>query len=710
MSTNTSASASLEIKNGIAILHLGSPDEKAIILNQSRVSKIEALIEEVDNKLKKDPHSLKGLIITSPTHLNFCVGADIHAIKDITDPEKGAELARQGQKVFQKVEDLTIPVVAAIHGHCVGGGCELALACDYRIMSDDKTSKIGLPETKLGILPGFGGTQRLPKVIGLPKSLDIILGGKIVPAKKAKSLGLIDAIVNNSSKIGDELIDEAIKHLSLGKRKQFSYPLSDTFLTKTLIGRMICEKSARKSAFKKTKGHYPAIPKSIESVMNGFKFTSELAYQKEAAALGELIISPESKSLVHIFFLTESASKLGKQDAGKPIASLALIGAGIMGRGIAAVAIKSGIIVNCFDPADKARNALSEHVSKFIDKSRSINSKDKENLLKNLTLADSLNTLPISDLYIEAAIEKLEIKKEIFSTIASNKTEESILASNTSSLSLKDIFDSVSHPDRCIGIHFFNPVEKMPLIELVRTDKTSPKTLIKASHLCSKLGKYPVIVEDVPGFLVNRVLSPFLAEASQLLKDGASFRAIEKVATSFGFPMGPFRLLDEVGLDIAEKVEETLSNAYGDRMSGGGYLNQIVKEGFLGKKNGKGFYVHEGKNSSPNSSLLEKLGVSLDSSSINNNEIENRLVLSMLNEAIKAFDEGVAGTPSKEAAEQIDLASIMGFGFPPFRGGILYFARKTGISNIRETMKSFEKSSARFKPAESISKGSITGY
>ncbi len=690
----------LEIQNHIAVILLGTPDEKAIILTEERMRALDALLGTLHEDIKSGKVNVKGVVFTSPPNISFCVGADINAIKDVTDPGEGKRLAAQGQAVFQKIEDIPVPTVAAIHGHCVGGGCELSLACDYRIITDHGNSKIGLPETKLGILPGFGGTQRLPKIIGLPKALDIILGGKVVTAKKAKSTGLVDTLIqltaNSDGAITEALITTARKFIEKGKNRSHSLSLTDRFLSHTCPGRYICRSTAEKAAKKKTKGQYPAIPKSISLCVTGLSAPGQASYEKEAEALGELIVTPVSKALVHIFFLTESAGKLGKQEVATPIESIGLIGAGIMGRGIASVAIKSGYELSCFDLSKDARNALHEHVNGFIDKSRSLGTTKKKELLEKLSLYPTLQETPERDIFIEAAVENLEIKRKLFSELAEKHSPECILASNTSSLSLSDIFKGIPNPERTIGVHFFNPVEKMPLVELVRTKETSNKTLVQAARLVSRLGKYPVIVEDVPGFLVNRILTPYLAEASLLLEEGAGFKELERAATTFGFPMGPFRLIDEVGLDIAAKVEEILSGAYGERMKGADILEKVARKKLLGKKGGLGFYIHEGKHTKPNETLLSELGITHSNGSKSQEEITERLLLSMVSEAILTYDEGVSGTPGREAADQIDLASIMGFGFPPFRGGIMYHTRREGMKQIHEKMKKYRNQSPRF--------------
>jgi 3-hydroxyacyl-CoA dehydrogenase / enoyl-CoA hydratase / 3-hydroxybutyryl-CoA epimerase len=706
MNKSTDQKPQLRIQDGVAVIMLGSPEDKAIILTEERMRSLDALLDSLHADIKSKKESLTGVIFTSPSNISFCVGADINAIKDVTDPKEGRRLAAQGQSVFQKIEDLPVPSVAAIHGHCVGGGCELSLACDYRLITDAPNSKIGLPETKLGILPGFGGTQRLPKIIGLPKALDIVLSGKVVPAKKARALGLVDGVVKTAGLSSDALektlLEAARTSIKKGKRTAWKLSLADRFLSHTALGRYICKSTAGKAAARKTKGQYPAIPRSLSLCVQSFTFSGMSGYEKEAEALGELITTPVSKALVHIFFLTENAGKLGKQDISDPVSSIGLIGAGVMGRGIASVSLKAGYECSCFDLSEDARKALRTHVQGFIDKSRSLGETEKKQILDKLSLYPGLKDIPERGLFIEAAAENLEIKRKLFSELAETQAPECILASNTSSLSLSEIFNGIPNPDRTIGIHFFNPVEKMPLVELVRTQKTSDKTLIQAARFVSRLGKYPVVVEDVPGFLVNRVLTPFLAEASLLLQEGAGFRDVEQAATRFGFPMGPFRLIDEVGLDIAAKVEEILSNAYGERMQGAEFLKKTVEKKLLGKKGGTGFYLHEGKKAEPNEKLLSELGIKISGGTIARDEITDRLVLSMVNEAVLSYDEGVAGTPGREAADQIDLASIMGFGFPPFRGGILFYLRKSGIKDVHKRMNEFKDKSPRLKPARSI--------
>ncbi len=692
------------VPNGpLYVLMLGQSNEKAIILHQERMIQLEQKIKEF-TALLKDNSQIKGLVIMSPLSMGFCVGADIHAIENVTDPKEGYKLAEQGQRIFGMIADLPIPSFACIHGVCVGGGCELALACDYRIISDDPSSKIGLPETKLGILPGFGGTQRLPRLIGLPQALGIILEGKVIPYSKAKKINLVDEVVNTPRDSADtekllrqKFLETADKLSKNGKSKSKELSFQDKLLTYTLVGRIITKKKAESASFKKTKGQYPAITKSIEMACRGLGMSLKKGLELEAKALGDLIVTKESKSLVHLFFLTEASQKIAKKNPTELIKSLGIIGGGIMGRGIASLSVKSRINTIVVDLNKEQREATKSHVKNFINKTRSIKESDKSQVLAFLQVEETTNTLKDAELIIEAIVEDLGVKQKLFNDLESKTSNTTILASNTSSLKLSDVFEKLQNGDRGIGVHFFNPVEKMPLVEIIRTKNTSDKTLIKAISLVSKLGKYPVVVEDVPGFLVNRILTPFLLEAGILLKEGVPMMSIENAITKFGFPMGPFRLIDEVGLDIALKVESVLSTAYGERMKGSEFASQLVQKGFLGKKNGKGFYIHEGKDAAPNIQELQALGIKVSGqSTLSTSEIQNRLLLSMIAEAFRCYSDGVAGAKGPDALGQIDLASVMGFGFPPFRGGIIHYAKVVGIGNILKQLESLKSKGERF--------------
>jgi 3-hydroxyacyl-CoA dehydrogenase/enoyl-CoA hydratase/3-hydroxybutyryl-CoA epimerase len=595
---------------------------------------MESLVEALAKVKQLAP---RGLIVRSPSIESFCVGADIGLIQSVTDPREGAALARQGQEAYNLIQDLGCTTVAAIGGPCVGGGCELVLACTYRIASDDPATSIGLPETKLGILPGFGGTYRLPRVVGLPKALDIILAGKTLRAQQALKSGLIDEVVSK-----DALYERA-HELATGQHhpKRRSRSLGERLLTSTSIGRAVVRRNALKATRAATKGAYPAPIKALEVTIAGLAKSRGDALRVEAEALGELIVTPESKALVHLFYLTEAAKGLGKAARAQLSGTQALvIGAGTMGAGIAGTLAKSGYQVIVKDTSDSSLERGKAHVAKELSKIRHL--------------------------------------------------QDCIIASNTSSLSVSEMSNSMADPQRFVGMHFFNPVEKMPLVEIIRGEKTSDETIARVAALSTAMGKFPIVVQDVPGFLINRILIPYLNEAVFLLQEGFSATEIDAAALQFGMPMGPIRLLDEVGLDVAAHVSTVMTQGYGERMAVPAFAEALLKLDRKGRKNGKGFYNYTNKDAQVWQELSKALSLpAAPKSSLSRSELADRLIVHLVNEAMKCLNEGVAGSEPELAAKQIDLGTVMGIGFPPYRGGVLYYAKKRGLAEIRTILERF---------------------
>lgn len=689
----------IKLENDIIVIKLGTENESSISLTEKRLNNLETELL----KLKQKPP--KGLIVTGISEKMFCVGADINLINGINTVKAGEKAARKGQSVFNLIEELPCTTVAAISGPCVGGGFELALACDYRVITDSPFSQIGLPETKLGIIPGFGGTQRLPRLIGLPSSLNLILQGKLLRSKQALKAKVVDAVYSI-----DDVIDKAQEIILKPGFLKKSKPgfIDNLILTVDFIRRYVAKKTHEKTN-KRAKGNYPALPSAIDTIVYGLKHGTKKGYEREAKELGRLIVTPECKSLVKLFFLTEAAKNLGKS-ASKHVRELSalVIGGGVMGAGIATVLLKSGAKVTVIDTKEDQLGKCKAHISKFFEKRKYISEKERESILSNLSLKTELtDNADELDIVIEAIVENLDIKQSVLKNIASKVTSDCIICSNTSSLSIEKISEAIPNPERVIGMHFFNPVEKMPLIEIIRTDKTSPQAIVLIAAITNKIGKHPVIVEDVPGFLVNRILTPYLNEAAYLLSDGYSVKDIDKAATKFGMPMGPLRLLDEIGLDVAAHVSEIMLKGYGDRMLAPSFASELVKKKLLGKKSGAGFYKHSGKQASTYNELYNLLDLRVPEVAISDEEsgkITKRLIFSMLNEAILCLDEGVAGETGKDAAMQIDLATVMGMGFPPFRGGLLHYAESLTAKNILKQFKNLEKEfGSRFAPCKGIS-------
>ena len=690
-------SAKLEfLENGVVVLRLGHPDERVVTLTMQRMQSIREILARL--RQQKPP----GLVIIGPHADMFTAGADINMIREVTDATIGEKLAREGQTLYDEIEALPFPTVAAISGPCVGGGCEMVLACKYRIISDQKSSSIGLPEVKLGILPGFGGTQRLPRLIGLPKALDIILSGKILKPKQALSVGLVDDIVKH------EFLLERASNIAFGAEtvNKKKLPFLDRFLTHNRFARSFVNKKVSKDMQRQTKGFYPAPPLALEAVMYGLSRGVPEGLLNEAKLLGKLIVTTESKSLVNVFFLSESSKALGKS-AKKAVENLntLVIGAGTMGAGIAGLLARNEASVILKDTSDEALKRGVDHIKKYLSTIKYLSESERSFILNRIEVCskESPNISNVN-MVIEAVFEDMNLKKTILSDISKITPSDCLIASNTSSLSLSAIAEAVENPERVIGMHFFNPVEKMPLIEIIRGKKTNDKSIAVVAALAVKMGKFPIIVEDVPGFLVNRILTPYLNEAAYLLADGYEVRDIDKAATDFGMPMGPLRLLDEVGLDVASHVSEIMLKGYGDRLKGPGYARVLVDAGRKGKKNNAGFYDFKDKDSTPFAALRDVLKISAGrKENVDKSLLTKRLIYSLINEAVLCLDEGVAGAPGIGAAQQIDLGTVMGMGFPPFRGGLLNYANQLGAKNIYDTLSQFEKTyGARFQPAPGI--------
>ena len=692
------------LDNGIAVLSLGAPGESKVTLTRERMTSI----REALGKLESSPP--RGLVIIGTTPDMFTMGADLTMAKSVVDSVKGEELGRVGQEVFSRLQRLSCYKVAAMSGPALGGGCELALACDYRIISDHKSSQIGLPEVTLGILPGWGGTQRLPKLIGLPKALDIILNGKRLKPKQALAVGLVNEIEK-----ADALRSKAIQvALGAAPRREVKISFADKALTSIgFLRNLVVKKQAEASIHKATKGFYPAPKEALRVTLEGLSFGNDHGYREEAKALGRLLVSPECKSLIHIFFVSEASKAIGRSAKGAldHVQGL-IVGAGAMGAGIAEVMARNNSNVILRDINEAALERGINQIKTSLGKSKWLSEVERNEVLNRVqrTTGDS-PAFGSVNVVVEAALEQMEVKKKIFGDIVAKIPPEAIVTTNTSSLSVSEMATSIPNPERFAGLHFFNPVPKMPLVEIVRGKETSARTVAVLAALVTKMGKFPIVVEDVPGFLVNRVLSPYLNEAAYLLMEGYSVEDIDRAALKFGMPMGPVRLLDEVGLDIAAHVADSMERGYPDRMKAPLIAKKMVEAKRLGKKSKLGFYDFSGEKEVATNNYREALGITAaPKTNPSREEITDRLILALVNEAVRSLDEGVAGRPGKEAAEQIDLGTVMGIGFPPFRGGILMYAQTRGIKSILEVLKGLKATVGdRFTPAPGIATRASSG-
>lgn len=695
-----------EIEEGCGILTLDTPNEKVNILSTPVMLELNKFLDELNSRT-----DLQALILLSGKEGNFIAGAKIEEIENITDPKDGAEKAAMGQAVFSKIAALPFPTIAVIDGACVGGGLELVLACDYRLARDSEKTRIGLPEVRLGIIPGFGGTQRLPRLIGIQRALDFILTGKLVDAPRAYRAGIVDRIIPK------EFPPQQLRRLSLGfaqetqnaavrekiiARRNRANPQT-VLLEKNVLGRKVLFDQARRRTLAETKGHYPAAELALEAVDKGFSKNITEGLKIEAELLGKAVVTNVSKNLVKVFYLTETVKKdSGVENYAGPtqeFTKIGVLGAGLMGGGIAQLMAHNNFTTRMKDINLAAVAKGMEAAAKVFNESvkrRRMTPKEMQNKMALISGAADYSGFKNADLVIEAIVEILEVKKKVFAEIDALLPPHSILASNTSSLPITEMARATKRPDKFAGLHFFNPVHRMPLIEVIRGADTSDATVASLVAFSKKIGKTPIVVmKDSAGFLVNRILGAYMAEAGRMLIEGANIEQLDSALVEFGMPMGPINLFDEVGIDVAAKVSHILEKAFGSRMAGEGMLDKIVESGRLGKKNGKGFYVYEGKNKKIDPAiyaLIPKIG-KFDSTSA---EIQDRCVLQMVNEAARCLAEGVVRRP-----EDVDIGMIFGTGFPPFRGGLLRYADARGIDNIVGKLETLAgKYGERFKPAD----------
>ena len=580
--------------DGVCILTFDRPGSSANIFDRRALTELGEELDAIAADSK-----INGLVLTSAKRSIFIAGADIKAMSDNASPEDIRNLVELGQDVMNRLAALQIPTVAAIHGAAVGGGYELCLACDYRVASTDKATKIGLPETQLGLLPAWGGSTRLPRLIGLPKALEIILAGKTVAAKPALKRGMVDELVHK-----EYLTDAAVRILRRGKRVLNGHLLTNNALVAKAISLRL-----RSQLMKKTRGHYPAVLAALEVMTGGISKSIADSLALERERILELVQGDVCRNLIRIFLLQERAKKQGIPWVGpatelKPIKNTAVIGAGVMGAGITQWLSSRGLPVIL-------RDINTEQIAKGMGAiSKTYKEGAKRHVFTSLEVRNGMdhiypapNEVPLRhvDLIIEAAVEKLELKKKIFQSLDKLAGEDTILATNTSALPISELAACTHKPERIVGLHFFNPVHRMQLVEIVAARQTSPEVLQRALSFVQQIGKLPVVVKDSPGFLVNRVLMPYLIEAGNLFEAGASTEGLDKAMLDFGMPMGPMRLLDEVGIDVALHVAQTIAAHYGERMHVPDLLSKMMQTGLMGKKSGRGFYLHsKGKEPRPN--------------------------------------------------------------------------------------------------------------
>jgi 3-hydroxyacyl-CoA dehydrogenase/enoyl-CoA hydratase/3-hydroxybutyryl-CoA epimerase len=658
--------------DGIAWVVFDDPDSKVNVLGVEQMQRLDAVLDELS---KRKP---KAAIFISAKPGIFIAGADIKELEKIRDAKHGEQLSREGHRLFAKIGQTGVPTVAAIDGVCLGGGCELALACRYRVASDNPKTQIGLPETQLGIIPGWGGSQRLPRLIGLRAALDIICAGKSVSADKARRLGLADAAVP------DVVLRETAKRLALGQRR---VSRKSVWLQNLWPMRPIICRQARKAVLARTRGQYPAPLRAIDAVEQGLAGSFDDGLEREAKILGEVSVTPQCKNLIRIFFLREKYAKLtfdverAERTGGvsprvmtRPVQKVGVLGAGVMGAGIAQWCSARGLTVRLKDIKPEF---VAAGVKRIADayregvKRRKMSELNAHQGFARVHPTTDYTGFGDCDLVIEAVLEKIEVKRQAFGELMSQLRNDCMIASNTSAIPIDELAEASGRPKRFVGIHFFNPVHKMPLVEIVRGTKTAPEVVAAAVEFAKQLKKIPVVVKGTPGFLVNRLLMPYLNEAGVLLGQGASIESIDGAMLEFGMPMGPLRLIDEVGIDVAYDVAYELAEAFQGRMTIAPILKQVHEQGLKGRKGGAGFYIYKGKKRERvNRRVVKAARQQLQSP----RDVQRRLLAVMIREAKLCLSEGVVASE-----DDIDVGMIFGTGFPPFRGGLVKYARDSGM-------------------------------
>jgi 3-hydroxyacyl-CoA dehydrogenase/enoyl-CoA hydratase/3-hydroxybutyryl-CoA epimerase len=691
-------------ERGVALLRLGRPDESKVTFTRARILAFDAAIQAIGRD-----HRVRGVVITGPGPGMFCAGADINLIHAIATVEEGTAAARLGREVFQRCQQLKVPVVAAIEGPCVGGALELALFCDLRVAADHPATQIGLPEVKLGIVPGFGGTQNLARLVGLPTALELILQGKLLRPKAALKKGVVDRVVPPTKLLATARaeLDKLIAAGRKGPRRRLRGMAR--WLSRTALRRLVVGK-ARKALESGQARFYPAPKRALDLCVLAVTAPPAEGFAAEAKALGEMIATPVSKGLTHLFFLTERSKKLGKQAGGRDLERALVVGGGVMGAGIAALLAQKGAHVRLCDLSSDALARAKARLQQDLDKRlqrRQIERHEAQAVQDRLAVAAEWGSLAGTDLWLEAVVEDLGKKQELMAAaVARGLPAAALIATNTSSLPIDRMADAVPNPERVVGIHFFNPPEKMPLVEVIRGPRTGDAAVATACRLAVRLGKFPIVVKDSPGFLVNRCLSPYLNEAAQLLVEGNEPEAIDRVMLDFGMPMGPCRLLDEIGFDVAAKVSEVMAAAFRERMQPHPLFAAMVAARALGKKSGGGLFEPGGGGRGAGWRVVaqlrsERKGGPRPSS---RSELLQRLLYPMVDEAFRCLDEGIVGSN-----EDLDLGLVMGIGFPPFTGGATRFAEREGLRTIVAALDELARRiDPRFSPSDGLRRRAVS--
>jgi 3-hydroxyacyl-CoA dehydrogenase / enoyl-CoA hydratase / 3-hydroxybutyryl-CoA epimerase len=680
-------------EHGVAILTYDIPGRPMNVISDQATRELDEMVDAIaaDNDIKSV------VLIGKPT--NFLAGADIGMIQNVKTEEDAYQMSRALQKVFQKLEDLSKPVIAAIHGPCLGGGLELALACHYRIATTSPKTVLGLPEVKLGLLPGAGGTQRLPRLIPLDQGMEGVLTGKNFRPENAKALGLVDEAVPEE-KLKEIAYQRALA-MAQGKMTiaRKLPPLPPAQMMAGLY------EQAKGMVMKQAKGIYPAPMEILEAVYKGLSEGPEAGYEEESRRFGKLVLTKEAAALMHVFFVdTAAKADRGVDRAVKPypIKKIGVLGAGIMGAGIAAVKADKAYHVRMRDismeAAGKGLKAAGD-VLKGIWMKRPRGEEEYRKRYDLISVTDTYSGFRTVDLVIEAVFEDVGLKHNVIKEVEACMPEHAIFASNTSAIPITRLAEASKRPEQFIGMHYFSPVHRMPLIEIINTKDTAPEVTATIWEICKQCGKTPIIVNDGVGFYTSRVISRYIQEGMLMLNEGARIEDIDKAAVSVGFPVGPVTVSDEVGLDTAVKVGGIVSEVFAGRVDASGVDKKLVEDGRFGRKNEKGFYEYRnGKKLGPDPTAYDFTSVGRERIDMPIEEIAERLILAFCNESALCLEENILRN-----ARDGDVGGVYGIGFPPNLGGPFCYMDTLGSANVVDALKKLEDAfGGRFSPCQML--------
>lgn len=689
-------------ENAIAWLTLDQPGDKVNTLGKEMISGFGKLLDEV-----QQDDGIKAVVLISGKENNFIAGADIKMFDTFTTPQEFQAFIKTGTDLLDRIEKFPKPVIAAINGGCIGGGLEVVMACHYRIATDDPATKFAVPEVKLGLLPGAGGTQRLPRLVGVPTALDMMLTGKNVYPRQAKRMGLVHELTHRHGL--RQAAHYRAEKLMKEKPKSGKLPLVAKLLTNT-AARNIAFSKARETVMRQTRGNYPAPLRIIDSVKAGLTQSREKGFEAERRLFSELAFTPESAALRSLFFGMQSVKKNPWQGKDRKVERIGVLGSGLMGGGIADVSAANGYRVSLKDrdtaSAVKGFEAIRRETDKKVQK-RIMSSFEGDAHLARITPTGSYEHFRDIPIVIEAVFEDLKIKHAVLKEVEAI-SPDAIFASNTSSLPIADIAKGAQKPENVVGMHYFSPVQKMPLLEIIKTDQTSEEAISTAYEIGIRQGKTVIVVHDGPGFYTTRILAPFINEALLLLEEGAAIEDIDRAMKDFGFPVGPIVLIDEVGIDVAAHVADVLGPLFRERgATPSDSARKLYDAGFRGRKNAKGFYRYgegKGKKKEINPDIYAHFGGS-SRKKIPAEVIQKRMSSVMLNEALLCLQENIL-----DSATDGDLGAVLGLGFPPFHGGPFRYIDLMGAEVILNQLKTLEQEhGARFTPAKLLEEHAKTG-